>query len=89
MSWWVTSWPNGVLEIDQNTLILRDEIFKKEIKLSKDEIEKIEIKKYFPIIGYAIKIYPKDKKHINNLSFAYLSFKFDKLINALKEFNYI
>ena len=51
------TWPNGILEISENSIILHDLMFKKDYKFSRGEIVKIETKKVFPIIGYGIRLY--------------------------------
>ena len=79
------SWPSGVLEVAQNSLILRDEMFKKEYKFSKEDIVEIKIKKVFPIIGYGIRLIHTNQNYNSEIYFWYWSFRFDQLINALKE----
>lgn len=61
------TWPFGRLEINPDQLIISIEGLpfnnsKIERRFTHNEIEKIEIKKYFPIIGYGIHIVAKDKK---------------------------
>ncbi len=53
---WTTSWPFCTLEISHDSLIIHDEMLKKALVLLKNEVVKVEIKKYFPVIGYFIKI---------------------------------
>jgi hypothetical protein len=84
-----STWPSGVLEVSQNQLAVIDECLKRERRYSHDEIEKIEIKKYLPIIGYGIKIIPHDKTNESFLYFWYVSFYFENLINTLKKFGWI
>ncbi len=86
---WANSWPNVVLEVSQDSLILRDEMIHKEFKFSKGDITKIEIKKFFPIIGYCIRIHHNNKNYNERLFFGYPSFKFNKLLEALKECDWL
>jgi len=79
-----STWPFGHLEISNNQLIVRDEMFQKKLELTKGDIIRIEIKKYLPIVGYGIKIYTK--KNYNTIAyFWYWSFRFKELVGALKE----
>jgi hypothetical protein len=86
---WSNSWPFGVLEFNQDNLILRDEMIKKEYKFSKEEISKIEIKKFFPIIGFGIKIVHVKEIYDKNTYFWYLGFHFQNFISSLKEMSWI
>ncbi|MBN2306804.1 hypothetical protein JXD20_02365 [Candidatus Peregrinibacteria bacterium] len=86
---WCNSWPFGVLEIHKEALVLRDVLLGREIKFLKDEIEKIEIKKSFPLIGYYIRIYSGNSSQNDFFAFGYWSLHFEKLLDALKEFNYL
>ena len=86
---WANSWPNGTLEVNQDSLILRDEMLKKEFKFSKTEVVKIEIKKFFPVIGYGIRIYHTNKNYNSRLYFWYFSFRFKELISSLKQFGWL
>lgn len=84
------TWPFGKLEIGQNELVISiDDLpftsFKIERRFTPEDIEKIEVKRYLPIIGYGIHIIPRDKTKENPIYFWYLSFRFEKLINVLKE----
>jgi hypothetical protein len=81
----ISTWPNGILEVNEDFLILRDELMKKELKFSKEQVVRIEIKKSFPIIGCSIRIYHTNNNHEKEISFGYLNFHFNNLINALKE----
>ncbi|MCK4553526.1 hypothetical protein KAU19_01000 [Candidatus Parcubacteria bacterium] len=81
---WTTSWPFCTLEISQNSLIIHDEMLKKELVLLKNEVAKVEIKKYFPIIGYFVKINHTKKDYNNIAYFGVFSFGFNKLIKALE-----
>ena len=88
------TWPFGKLEVRPDQLVIGIEglpfsSLKIEHRFSHDEIEKIEIKKYFPIIAYGIHIVAKDRKIGNLLYFWYLSFRFNKLVKALKECGWI
>lgn len=83
------TWPWGVLEVSSDQLVVIDESLKKEVSFTHEEIEKIEIKRYFPVIAYGICITPRDKMKRQLLYFWYISFRFKKLINALKQFNWL
>jgi hypothetical protein len=85
----ISTWPNGMLEISQDSLILRDELMKKELKFSKGEIVRIEIKKIFPIIGCGILIHHNNNCYDKYVYFGYLSFRMDKLLDALKKCGWI
>lgn len=89
VGWSANSWPNGILEIGLNTLILRDEMLGKEFIFSKNEISEIKIKKFFPVIGYGIRIYHRNKNYNKKIFFWYWSFRFNKLINALKKLGWL
>lgn len=79
------TWPWGVLEFDTDQLTISI-VGIKEISFTHAEIERLEVKKYFPIIAHGIHIIPCDKnKGDHILYFWYLSFRFNKLTNALKE----
>lgn len=78
------TWPWGVLEFDRNQLTICV-VGMKEINFARNEIDKLEIKKYFPIIAYGIRIVPKDKIKGTLLYFWYISFSLKKLTNSLKE----
>lgn len=82
---WANSWPNGVLEVSGDHLILRDEMIKKEFSFSKSQVSKIAVKKVFPLIGYGIRIYHNNESYDKRLYFWYWSVRFDKLLGALKE----
>jgi hypothetical protein len=86
---WQITWPFVTLEVRQDELILNNQLFKKEYRFTHDQIEKIETKKYLPIIGHGVRIIPRDKSKEDKYYFWYLSFKFDTLINALKEFGWL
>ena len=83
------TWPFGALDIDQNRLILCDKLFKKEIIFPKQEIKRIEIKKYLPIIGYGIRIYSKNPKQNDLYCFWYVGFHFSEFTNKLKGCGYL
>ena len=89
---WNTTWPFITFDISQNSLTLCYEKFfwLKERKLifTKDEVIKIEIKKYFPIIGYGIKIYHRNESYSRIIIFWCISFHFNKLLSALKEYGW-
>lgn len=84
-----STWPNGMLEANQTSLILRDELMEKEYNLSREDIIRIEVKKYFPIIGYGIRIHHNNKRYDKSIFFWYRSFRMDKLTNALKELGWM
>ena len=83
------SWPNGALVVSNELLVLRDEMFKKEYKFSKNDAVRIKIKKVFPVIGFGIRIYHTNQNYNEKIIFWYISFHFSKLINALKEFGWL
>lgn len=85
-----STWPGGELEVTQDYLFVRDKFLRKEYKLSKTDIVSVEIKKYLPIIGYGIKISHKNKSYTwDTIYFWYVSFRFEKLVNGLKEFGWL
>ncbi len=92
-----STWPFGALEVSEDELAIIDENLtltgnvssKRERRFTHDEIEKIEVKKYFPIIAYGIQIVPRDKTKGTLLYFWYAGFRFKRLINALKQFGWI
>lgn len=79
------SWPNGLLEVNSDSLVLRDATMNKEYKFLKDDIDQIKIKKVFPIIGYGIRIYHHKKDYKDKVYFWYVSLHFGKLTKALKD----
>lgn len=81
----ISTWPNGLLEVNNDYLVLRDDLMKREFKLSKEAVSRIEIKKPFPIIGCSIRIYHTNNNYEKEISFGYLSFHFNNLIDALKK----
>ena len=83
------TWPWGVLEVSSNQLAIIDESLKKELRFTHGEIQKIEVKKYFPIIGYGIHIIPREKTKGQLIYFWYISFLFKKLIDTLKQFGWL
>ena len=88
------TWPYAKLEISPERLTVKIEGLpfdraKKELSFTHDEIEKVEVKKYFPVIAYGIRIVVRDKRVSRLFYFWYISFKFKKLISALKEFGWI
>lgn len=83
------SWPNGLLEVSSNSIILHDEMFKKDYKFSKDEITKIEIKKIFPVIGYGIRLHHTNQNYNNKIIFWYVSFHFKNLVTTLEELGWL
>ena len=82
------TWPFGILEVNQDKLILHDGLLKKEEVFTKDGIERIEIKKIF-CIKHAIRIYSKDQKQNDNYVFYYFPHRFSRLLDALKKCNYL
>ena len=80
---WANTWPNGILDISQSALVLRDKMRGKELKFSKQENIRIEIKKIVPIIGYGIRIHHTNEDYSDKIYFWYPSFRFVNLINAL------
>jgi len=86
---WATSWPFCILEVAHNFLAIHDEMLKRDLSFSKDEIVQIEIKKYIPVIGYGIKIKHTKKNYDSIVYFWYVSFRFNKLSNALTELGWI
>ncbi len=88
------TWPFGKLEVSPDQLVIAIEGLpfsssKIEHRFTHYEIEKIEIKKYFPIIAYGIHIIAKDKKIGNLLFFWYVSFRFKNLVSALRACSWI
>lgn len=81
------TWPNGILEVSSDCLILRDELIGKELRFSKDDVSRIEVKKLFPIIGHVIQIHHNNKSYDNSISFG--CFHMKKLANALKELGWM
>ena len=86
---WASSWPNGVLEVGRSSLILQDKMTGKEYTFLKQDIVRIEVKKVFPIIGSGIQLHHTNKNYDKKIYFWYLSFRFNKLIDALKEFGWL
>lgn len=94
MGFMAYTWPFGKLEVSSDQLIIAVEGLpfdrsRREFRFRHDEIEKIKVIKVFPIIGYGIHIYPRDKKVSSFLYFWYLSFGFKKLIKVLIEFGWL
>ncbi|OGI73952.1 hypothetical protein A3D42_00700 [Candidatus Nomurabacteria bacterium RIFCSPHIGHO2_02_FULL_41_18] len=84
-----TTWPSGILEVNENLLTLRSEMTKQELAFSKSDIIKIEIKKVFPIIGYGIRIHHTKTSYSKKIYFWYWSFRFKELTDALKELGWL
>jgi len=82
---WCNSWPNGSLEINQNALILRDEVLKKDYQFSKNEGVQIEIKKVFPVIGSGVQLLHKNQNYDKKIIFWYWGFRFNELTEVLKK----
>lgn len=89
MGYYSNTWPFVVLDVSRDFLVIRDKLLHKEIRLSKSDIDRIEIKKYIPIVGYGIGIYHRNKLYTNLLIFWYVSFNFDKLLSSLKELDWL
>ncbi len=86
---WQITWPFVTLEVCQDELILNNQLFRKKYCFTHDQIEKIEIKKYLPIVAHGICIIPRDTSSEDKYYFWYLSFKFNNLTNVLKEFGWL
>ncbi len=84
----VSTWPNGMLEIDSDKIVLKDIGLKRELIFLKGEIERIVVKKVFPYISYEVRFYSKNNEFNDYYSFGYWSFRFDKLLDALKSLGY-
>lgn len=87
------TWPFGKLEVSPDQLgIAIDGLpfdsSKIERRFTHEDIEKIEVKKYFPIVGYGIRIIPRDKTKGSLIYFWYISFRFKKLTDTLKQFDW-
>lgn len=83
------TWPFGRLEVSPKQLIVSIEETpfsdaKIERQFKHEDLEKVEVKKYFPVIAYGIRIIPRDKTKDNIVYFWYTSFGFNKLISALE-----
>ncbi|MBP9851726.1 MAG: hypothetical protein KBC67_00510 [Candidatus Pacebacteria bacterium] len=85
---WQITWPFITLEVREDQLILKNSLFKKEYYFTRDSVEKIEVKKYLPIIGHGINIVLRDKSKETKYYFWYWSFRFDSLIDSLKKFGW-
>ena len=83
------TWPFVTLQVGADSLVIRDSLLRKQIKLTKLDDVRIEIKKYIPIIGYGVRIYHKNKAYTNLLIFWYVSFHFSKLVDTLKKFGWL
>lgn len=86
---WANSWPSGLLEFDQNTLIMKDVLIRKKCEFTKNDNIRIDVKKVFPILGYGIKISHTKKNYNKILYFWYTGLHFKKLVNALKELDWL
>jgi len=91
---WAYTWPFGRLEVSSDYLVVSVEglpFYNKKIerRFTHENLEKIKVMKYFPIIAYGINVVSRDKKIESPICFWYVSFKFKKLINTLKEFNWM
>lgn len=78
------TWPFITFSINSDSLILKNSLFNKYYTFSKWDIDKIEIKKYFPLVGYGVKISHHKSEYNNDIYFWYVGFKFEKFIKALK-----
>lgn len=86
---WASTWPFGVLEVGQDYLVISDESLERESRFVRGDIERIEVKRILPIIGFGIRIVPVNKARGGNLYFWYPSFRFKKLISALREHGWL
>ncbi len=82
--------PFGELEVSQDYLFIRDRLLRKEYKLSKEDVVKIQTSGLFSLTQYALEIQHKNKNYkYNRVHFWYWIFRFDKLLTALKKFGWI
>lgn len=82
------TWPWGYLEVSPDTLIVREELSKTELILSKKDVIRIKTIKVFPIIGYGVRI-ETNVNYKTIVRFWYWSFKFKELTKALQEFGWL
>lgn len=80
---YANTWPNGILEFDQNKLILHDLMFKKQYALTKKDIQEIKIISLFKILTLGIRIDHSNRDFIDRIYFWYFPSK--KFSNALRE----
>ncbi len=88
------TWPFGRLEVGPDKIIISIEEtpfinLKSERQFTRDNLQKVEIKKYFPVIAYAVRITPRDQTKEKSLYFWYSSFGFKKLTDTLRKYNWI
>lgn len=82
---WSATWPLSELYVNADSLILKINymFFKRtEYSFSKEDITKLQIITYIPIIGVGLRIYSKN--HDKRIIFWYWSFKMKNLILELK-----
>ena len=82
-----STWPNGILKINEDKIILEDHMFKTVIEYPREQIERIEVRKIIPIIGHGIRIHSKNKNDTSD--FWYVSWRLNKLLDALRDCNYL
>ena len=85
IGYYSSTWPWGILEVTPNQLRISDGTPKRDYRFTHDQIERIKVVKVFPIIGYGIHIFSKDKKVGQLLYFWYVSFKFKDFVTTLKD----
>jgi len=83
------SWPNGTLEVGADKLVLHDATMNKTYEFLKQDVDKVEIKKMFPIIAYGIRICHHKKDYKDKVYFWYVSMHFSKLTKTLKDFGWV
>jgi hypothetical protein len=86
---WQITWPFITLEITKEHLTLKNELFGTSYNFTHEGIERIEIKRYFPIVACGIRIWPRDKSKHDTYYFWYWSFHFDRFIDTLKKFSWL
>jgi len=79
------TWPNGLLEVNRDNLILHDETMKKNYEFYKDDVDRIKIIKIFPIIGYGVRIYHHKKDYSDKIYFWFVGIRFARMLSALKD----
>jgi len=82
----VTTWPNGVLEIYENHMILHNKMKKKKYEFSKQDVIKIEINTFSPTIGRGIRVH-HNKDYDKEIYF--WTGNLEKLTQGLKEFGWL
>ena len=79
-----STWPSGTLEVGPVHLIIRDQLLKKDFKVSRNDIESLATKKIIPLLGYGIKIELLDKSKDDPIYFWNVGL-FRKLEKALRD----